>query len=152
MPGMHSNGAKAVDLIQEAQNGDFCEQFFTPEKEGVSEDDIMDLNQMIETCENHLAICENQCVRCGVHTLNLVVNDATKSSEKELKAVTKIVKSYRKIEYQQQIKYSGIAMPPIPSKIRWNHYYLMLNSIVCNKQFFAGLGVKHPELGKKMNV
>ncbi|XP_055525298.1 uncharacterized protein LOC129725152 [Wyeomyia smithii] len=97
-------------------------------------------------CMKNLEINQIECVRCGAHTLNLVVADATKIAEAELKAVTKIVKAYRKAEYQTSFKYSGVAMPPIPNQIRWNHYFLMLRELIKNREFFAGLGVKHPML------
>lgn len=144
------NGVKCVNEIAVVQEEEIIKEFFT---DAAADDDEDEYDPSFEDpkvalCESALDVCFVECIRCGAHTLNLVVNDATKQHESELKEITGIVKSYRKAEYINRFKNTGVALPPIPVKTRWNHYFLMTRSLNKNHDFFNGLGIKYPELGK----
>lgn len=144
------NGIKAVTLLQEKQEDDILQQFF-PNEFPDDEDDEYDpafMDPRVEIYEQQLNGHLVDCVRCGAHTLNLVVKDATKEHETDMKRIVEIVKAYRKINYSQKFKHTGVPLPPIPVKTRWNHDYMMTKSLDKNREFFYGLGVKFPELGK----
>ncbi|XP_062704343.1 zinc finger BED domain-containing protein 4-like [Aedes albopictus] len=89
-----------------------------------------------------------ECIRCGSHTINLVVNDVTSASERDddaLKHIVKIVKSYRRAEYKKAFKITKTSMPPIPNKTRWNVYYSMATELLENREFFTDMGSQYKE-------
>ncbi|KAL1396049.1 hypothetical protein pipiens_010797 [Culex pipiens pipiens] len=142
------NGVKCVDEIAAVQEEDIIKEYFPDAASEDAEDeyDPSFEDPKVALCAAALDVCFVECVRCGAHTLNLVVNDATKQHESELKEITKIVKSYRKAEYMNRFKNTGVPLPPIPCKTRWNHYFLMTRLLNKNHDFFNGLGIKYPEL------
>lgn len=94
-----------------------------------------------------------ECIRCGSHTINLVVNDVTSASEHNdgaLKHVVKNSKAYRRAEYKQAFKLTKTPLPPIPNKTRWNSHYSMVSVLIKNREFYSNLGSQYNELGKSL--
>lgn len=99
-----------------------------------------------ETLKGHKV----ECIRCGSHTINLVVNDVTTASERDdssLKHIVKIVKYYRKAEYKQAFKLTKTPLPPIPNKTRWNSHHAMASVLLKHREFYTNLGLQYNELG-----
>ena len=93
------------------------------------------------------------CIRCGAHTLNLVVTDNTNGSANEetsriISNIFHIVKAYRKVDYKDTFNLNQQKFPPIPNATRWNVNYVLMQTLVSGRPFFDRLAVNAPELGK----
>lgn len=98
-----------------------CEDFDDSDDDG--DDDIMD---SVESVTKMLGEHEIVCVRCGAHTLNLVVVDVTKRFSTTLTEVVSIVKTFRKVDYKDAYKLNQQKYPPIPNVTRWNAYVALM--------------------------
>lgn len=113
-----------------------------------------DLEEQDEVLEGMLSDLESVIghtlvtVRCGAHTAQLVVADACKSHQADLKKVTKVVILYRNAKYKNFFDISGGKYPVTPVPTRWNSYYLMMRTLVNQKDFFMKLGEEFEELSK----
>lgn len=90
------------------------------------------------------------CIRCGAHTAQLVVSDVCKEQiyREQIRAITKLVTTFRNAKYKNFFEVSGGKYPPIPVPTRWNSNFMMNQSLLENKDFFEKLGHEYKELGK----
>lgn len=104
---------------------------------------LNDLNDLI--CGHQVA-----CIRCGAHTVQLVVSDVCKDEvhQRNIKAITKIVVAFHNTKYKNFFEVSGGKYPSIPGPTRWNSNFLMQQSLLNSKDFFERLGCEYAELGK----
>ncbi|XP_062541736.1 uncharacterized protein LOC134209737 [Armigeres subalbatus] len=98
--------------------------------------------QELESIVSHTAVT----VRCGAHTVQLVVSDACKEYQPELKKLSKLTVSYQNVKYKNFFDVSGGRYPPTPVATRWNSNYLMAVSLLDQKDFFDKLGQEFKEL------
>ncbi|XP_065080637.1 uncharacterized protein LOC135703371 [Ochlerotatus camptorhynchus] len=85
-------------------------------------------------------------VRCAAHTAQLAVWDVIKPYEKRIRKIQKLVIKLRQTEYHKFVKQHDAHLPPISNKTRWNSTYLMLKSLLKQKQFFSMLKKAYPEI------
>lgn len=128
-----------------------------PEEEDFIECDTeaeSDLEDQDEALEGMLSDMESVIahtsvtIRCGAHTAQLAVADACKSHQTNIKKVTKVVNSFRNAKFKNFFDISGGKYPLTPVPTRWNSYYLMMRTLVDQKDFFMKLGEEFEELGK----
>lgn len=116
-------------------------------------DELEDIDNATNTLLENLekVVVENGalCIRCGAHTLQLVVSDACKSFEGPLKEIARIAKKLRCGEFKRILEITkGVKLPHIPVKTRWNTNIMMLRDFLKQNEFFINLGVQYKELGK----
>lgn len=90
-------------------------------------------------------------VRCGAHTLQLVVADATKPHKIVLKSLNKIVNSLHNAQYKPFFDLADMRYPPLPVPTRWNSTFTMLRSVFQQKEKFQRLGQQFPDLSFDAN-
>lgn len=106
-------------------------------------------NSLLDNLERVVIENGSLCIRCGAHTLQLVVNDACKSFESTLKELAKIAKKLRCGEFKRILDITkGVKLPHIPVKTRWNTNFVMQRDFLQQKEFFVNLGAQYKELGK----
>lgn len=88
------------------------------------------------------------CVRCGAHTINLVVTDATRDVLPVISDIVSVVRAYKKVEYKEAFKLNQQRYPPIPNLTRWNVYAALMEVLRKGREFFDRLATNYPELGE----
>ncbi|XP_058456877.1 uncharacterized protein LOC131434241 [Malaya genurostris] len=83
--------------------------------------------------------------RCAAHTAQLAVWDVVKPYQERITKIQKIVVKLRHREYQKIFKIHNAHLPPIANDTRWNSKYLMLSSLLNQRQFFNLLKTVFPE-------
>ena len=139
------NMVKAVSLLEQEASEEFSNSCNNEGENSLSEDETMDypLDDLQKTM-NHNVIS----IRCGAHTAQLVVTDSCKEHQSVLKTLSKLATSYRNQKFKNFFDVSCGKYPPIPVPTRWNSYYMMLNNLYQQKEFFNKLGEEYGELSK----
>ncbi|XP_062538921.1 uncharacterized protein LOC134207217 [Armigeres subalbatus] len=153
------NGANMIKMIK-SMNECVSKEFFQEDGE-LPDDEIInemavdpDELEAIDYATNNLmenlekVVIENGalCVRCGAHTLQLVVNEVCKAFDEPLKGIAKIAKKLRCGEFKRIFEITkGVKLPHIPVKTRWNTNYVMLRDFLEQKEFFINLGSQYKE-------
>lgn len=151
------NVVKAVELISENEIGDFRTNInMTEDTDSIFDDFYPEhYENTIKEYQRELFYNKIDCVRCGAHTINLVVNDVTirnSEVEEKLREIIKIVKAYRKADYREYLLHSKIKLPPIPNVTRWNNYYTMCDILIKHREFYSILGTNNVELGNGLKI
>lgn len=87
--------------------------------------------------------------RCAAHTAQLAVWDVLKPYKERLAKIQKLVLKLRHREYQKCFHIHNAHLPPVANDTRWNGKFLMLKSLLNQRQFFNLLKTSFPETGKK---
>lgn len=140
------NVVKAVNLMAEHQYtgaiNDEDEDTTTPEE-------VENFRKIIEEFESSIGGPRLSLLRCGAHTLNLVVNDVIKipAFNDQMKELIRVAKAYRKSEYRKLFQQASAKLPPLPGVTRWNRHYEMLLVLQEKPTFFDNLADQYTELG-----
>lgn len=139
------NGANMCAAVKELQR-----DFELTKLEEYEEDIEADGDDVLDNIMHEFKDSVN-LIRCAVHTLQLAVTDVTKRFDDEIRKVTTVAKSCRKVAYKVYFEKEDQALPPLYAKTRWGGTFKMLAHFKSSEEFYSTLGAKHGELGNKKN-
>ncbi|XP_055632773.1 uncharacterized protein LOC129773211 [Toxorhynchites rutilus septentrionalis] len=83
--------------------------------------------------------------RCAAHTAQLAVWDVIRPYKERIAKIQGIVVKLRNRKYHKCFKTHDAHLPPIANDTRWNGKYLMVASLLKQRQFFNLLNTSFPE-------
>lgn len=104
-----------------------------------------DVDNLITTVDKIMDKGEGciESIKCGAHTFNLIVKDASATvSDDWLKAVRKIVKMAKRMEYRALFDLAKISLPKIDVDTRWSSTWDMVESILKHEMMVKEIAVK----------
>nr|XP_029721843.1 uncharacterized protein LOC115263054 [Aedes albopictus] len=139
------NGANMMAAVKQLQKQYVVEHPSLESYDDVAEDVDEAGERLIEDLMEELQKSVS-LVRCAVHTMQLAVTDVVKATDANIKEITTIAKSTRKIAYKAMFDYNKVSVPPLYSRTRWNGVYKMLNYFKQHEEFYKDIGRQYPEL------
>jgi len=118
------------------EESDTDESEFSDDEENDTDQDTNDTTDLFEQLQSTLPVGISH-VRCGVHTLQLAIQDGlkTKSASAMIGKIRNIAVELRTPKLSEKLKKSGGKVAVLDQETRWGSTYLMVDRVLDSKTF-----------------